>query len=152
MSNFLTDFLRRPGGVSDPFELMRREMERMMGDRYQALGPAFQPGFAPAIDVRSTETGLEITAELPGVAETDIALDLHEDLLTLSGEKKTEKEEKTDGRMVSERAWGSFSRTVRLPFAPEPDKVTAKFEKGVLTIAAPKPAEVAARTRRIAIG
>lgn len=152
MSNALTDFFRRPGGVSDPFELMRREMERMMGDRFPALGPAYQPGFAPAVDIRTTETGIEISAELPGVAEADIALDLDDDLLTLSGEKKVEREEKAEGRMVSERAWGSFSRTVRLPFAPEPDKVTAKFEKGVLTVAAPKPAGIAARTRRIAIG
>lgn len=152
MANFL-DLFRR-GGVTDPFEAMRRDIDRMFSERLPALGGLFGTnGFAPALDVKQTEGGIEVTAELPGVTEKDITLEVQDDVLTLSGEKKSEREEKGEGGILfSERSWGSFSRSVRLPFAPEPDKVTAKFENGVLKVTAPKPAEVAARTRRIAIG
>lgn len=153
MSNLLTEFFRR-NDVADPFEPMRRDMERMFADRWPALGRGFGNGsFAPALDVKTSETAVEVSAELPGMAESDIKLDLNDDILTLSGEKKSEHEEKTEaGAVISERSYGSFSRSVRLPWAPEPDKVTAKFDKGVLQVTAPKPAEVAARSRRIPIG
>jgi HSP20 family protein len=155
MANFLSDVFRRPGtGLMDPFEAMRRDMERMFSDRWPSLAAGFgTSGFAPALDVKTTDKAVEVTAELPGVAEGDIELELHEDLLTLRGEKKSSREEKGEGGAVlTERVYGSFSRTVRLPWAPEPDKVTAKFDKGVLHVSAPKPAEVATRTKRIPIG
>lgn len=152
MATFLTDVFRRNPAEADPFEAMRREMERLMGDRFPALTRA-AGGFAPALDMHATETGVEITAELPGVAETDVQIDLDDDILTLKGEKKSEREEKTDkGVIVTERSYGSFFRSIRLPWTPDPDKVTASFKDGVLTISAPKPAQIAARSRRIEIG
>ncbi|HEU0221874.1 MAG TPA: Hsp20/alpha crystallin family protein [Paracoccaceae bacterium] len=153
MPNYLTEFFRR-GGVTDPFETMRRDMERMFTERFPALGATFGgTEFAPALDVRTTDAGLEVTAELPGVTESDITLEIQDDVLTLKGEKKEEREEKApSGAILRERSYGSFSRSVRLPYAPEPDKVTAKFDKGVLHVTAPKPAEIAEKTRRIPIG
>jgi HSP20 family protein len=154
MASFLTDMFRRGTDVADPFEAMRRDMDRLFTERFPTLGRAFgNGGFAPALDVKATETGVEVSAELPGVTEGDISLDLHDDILTLSGEKKSEHEEKTaGGAVLSERSYGSFSRSIRLPWAPDPGKVTARFEKGVLHVSAPKPAAIAEKTRRIPIG
>ena len=154
MANYLPDFFRR--GTTDPFdpfESMRREMDRMFSDRFPGL--ARRDGehvFAPVLDVKTGDDQLEVTAELPGVSEDDISLELDDDVLTLKGEKKEDREEKTDeGAVLKERSYGSFTRSIRLPFAPEPDKVSAKFDSGVLKITAPKPAEVASRSKRIAI-
>lgn len=153
MSTFLTDFFQRgTKDPIDPFETMRREMDRMLSDRFPGFG-RFPGGYAPALDVSTGDDHVEITAELPGVSEDDVTLEIDDDVLTLKGEKKAEREEKTDGGAVlTERSYGSFYRSVRLPFAPDPDRVSAKFENGVLTVTAPKPAEIAARSRRIAIG
>jgi HSP20 family protein len=95
----------------------------------------------PRLDVSETDKELKIRAELPGVAEEDLSVELDGDLLTIRGEKKVEEEEKDERHHVVERAFGSFMRTIQLPFAPKPDQVQASFENGVLTIAVPKSAE-----------
>lgn len=103
--------------------------------------------------MHETPEGVEVTAELPGVAEDDLTLDLHDDVLTIRGEKKDEKEEKDEksGAIHRERTYGSFSRSLRLPFAPDPAKATASFDKGVLKISAPRPPEAQAKSSRIEI-
>ncbi|RMF41773.1 MAG: Hsp20/alpha crystallin family protein [Alphaproteobacteria bacterium] len=152
MATALTEFFRRDGSVLDPFEEMRREMMHMFPGRWADMPSLFKGGFVPVLDVRMKDDGLEVTAELPGVTEDDISLEINDDILTLSGEKKSEYKEKTEkGAVLMERSFGSFSRSVRLPFAPDPEKVKAAFKDGVLTVTAPKPEELAKRSRRIAI-
>jgi HSP20 family protein len=85
-----------------------------------------------------------------GIQDVELALD--DDLLTLSGEKKSEKTEEKEGVHLSERAYGSFQRSFRLPFAPDPAKVTARFENGVLSVMLPRPPEAKPPAKRIAIG
>ncbi|MEO1000191.1 MAG: Hsp20/alpha crystallin family protein [Pseudomonadota bacterium] len=153
MANSFLDLFGRPGSVaSDPFADMRRDFDRML-DSWRG-GQPLTTGFAPALDVTETESGVRVAAELPGLSEEDVALELHEDVLTISGEKKaeTEKTDEKTGAVLRERSYGSFRRALRLPWVPEGDGVQARFENGVLTVELTRPAEIAPKTRRIAIG
>jgi HSP20 family protein len=138
----------------DPFTHLQRELGRAVDDVFRGAGSvrgAFGGGFAPSLDVKETPQGLELAAELPGVAETDIDLSLDGDLLTLRGEKKQERTTEERGVHVQERSFGSFQRSLRLPFAPEPGSVAASFDKGVLRVTLPKPAQAQAKENRIPI-
>ena len=142
-------------GGRDPFFSFRREMNRLFDDVFGDVGmPAAQHwngGYlAPNIDVSETDGAVHVKAELPGVSEKDVDVMLDGDILTIKGEKKSEKEEKKENYYFSERAFGSFQRSIRLPFPAEADKVKAKFENGVLYIAIPKGKEQA-RVKRIAV-
>jgi len=94
-----------------------------------------------------------VTAELPGVDEKDLDVTLINGMLTVRGEKRTERDEQDKDKNwhVVERSYGSFSRAIPLPFDPDPAKVEAKFDKGVLRIHLPKPAEVAQKQQKIEI-
>ena len=96
-----------------------------------------------------------MTAELPGVDEKDLDVTLANGVLTIRGEKRTERDEqdkdKNKNWHVVERSFGSFSRAIPLPFDPDPAKVEAKFDRGVLRIRLPKPAEVAKKQQKIEI-
>lgn len=138
----------------DPFTQLQRELSRAVDDVFRGVGGLRAPfggGFVPNLDVKETAQGLELTAELPGVAENDIELSLDGDMLTLRGEKKEEKKSEEKGLHVQERSYGSFQRSLRLPFAPEPGSVSASFDKGVLHVTLPKPAQAQAKENRIPI-
>jgi HSP20 family protein len=107
---------------------------------------------APRLDVSETETEVRVEAELPGVDEKDIEVTLSNGRLLITGEKKQEKEEKKKDYHLVERSYGSFARSIGLPFAADPEQVKASFAKGVLTVTVPKPAEVKAKEKKIAIG
>jgi len=96
---------------------------------------------------------LKVTAELPGVDEKHLDVTLADGVLTVRGEKKTARDEQDKDKNwhVVERSYGSFSRAIPLPFDPDPAKVEAKFDKGVLHIHLPKPAEVAKKQQKIEI-
>jgi HSP20 family protein len=149
----LTPFGRRE--VMDPFTAMRREMDRMFEDltRGSSLGLAASAfgGLPVRIDVVETEGGLHVQAELPGVERDDIEVQLDDGMLTLKGEKKREEERKEKDYHLVERAYGSFMRRIALPFEIDPDRVEAKFDKGVLTISLPRSAKAEAQPRRIEI-
>src|SRR5258708_15518723 len=135
-----------------------REMERT-SDVFPRRGPL--AGFAglgegataPKIDVSESKDGLEVTAELPGVDEKDIDVTLSNGVLTIRGEKKTERDEtdKDKNWHVIERRYGSFSRTITLPYDPDSAKVEAKFEKRGLRGRRPKPAQNTKKEKKIAI-
>ena len=108
---------------------------------------------APRIDVSETKDAIEIAAELPGVDEKDVDLTLADGVLTIRGEKRTERNESNAGKNwhVIERSYGSFSRSIALPFDPDPNKTEAKFDKGVLRVRLAKPPEVAKKQQKIEI-
>jgi len=143
---------------SDGLGSLFREIEKTFDD-FSRRGPL--AGFAglgegataPKIDVSESKDGLEVTAELPGVDEKDIDVTLSNGVLTIRGEKKTERDEtdKDKNWHVSERRYGSFTRTITLPYDPDSSKVEAKFEKGVLRVRLPKPAEITKKEKKIAI-
>lgn len=129
---------------NDPFNLLQREVNRVFDEVFRGFpaasrGAAAMGGFAPTLDVRKTEQGLEIAAELPGMSEQDVDLNLEGDLLTLSGEKKEERKQEQSGMHLTERSFGRFQRAFCLPYSPDPSQVQARFDKGVLHITLPRP-------------
>jgi HSP20 family protein len=98
-------------------------------------------GSVPAVDVSKTDTLYEITVELPGMAPADVQVKLSDGLLTISGEKKSEKERKDEDAYVSERRYGSFLRSFRLPDDIVADKIEARYANGVLSITVPRRAK-----------
>jgi HSP20 family protein len=134
-----------------------REVERTFDDfsrRSLTRFAEFGDGFAmPRIDVVEGKDGIEVTAELPGVDEKDIDLTLANRTLTIKGEKKSERNEadKEKNWHFVERSYGAFSRSIALPYDPDPSKVEAKFDKGVLHVRLPKPADMAKKEKKIEI-
>ena len=144
----ISRFLNPQGGAvpqgNDPFSLLQREVNRAFDEVFRGFpalgrGAAGLGGFAPSLDVRETEQGLEIAAELPGMSEQDVDLRLEGDLLTLAGEKKDERTQDQGGLHLTERSFGRFQRSFRLPYRPDPNQVQAHFEKGVLRVTLPRP-------------
>jgi HSP20 family protein len=136
--------LPRPIGnrpqISDPFALIRSEIDRLFEDVGRGLYPSRSGDLVPRIDVSETDTAIEVTAELPGLEQKDVQIDFTDDVLTIKGEKKSEKEEKRKDHRVTERRYGSFLRALRLPPGTDPAKIEASIVNGVLTVKAPKPA------------
>jgi len=98
-------------------------------------------GSAPFVDVVDKEHSYEVTAELPGMDPSNISVKFSTGTLTMKGEKKEEKEEKGKDYVLSERRWGSFQRSFRVPTSIDEEKIEATFSNGVLTIVLPKSAE-----------
>ena len=96
--------------------------------------------WSPVTDVREDENGLNVSVELPGLSAEDVNVSVENGILSISGEKKEEKEEKDSEGIchLTERRYGSFERTFRLPRGVDSDKVKAKFENGLLSIDIPK--------------
>ncbi len=101
---------------------------------------------APAVDVTETEDAYQIAAEVPGVKSDDLTVELHEGVLTLRGEKKSEREETKEKARLLERTYGAFSRSFALPKDADPDRIDASFEEGVLTVRIAKQPEAKPRT------
>ena len=143
----------------DPFTAMRAEMDRVFNSffgrgfsRFPVLSRSDARGaVAPSIDVRETETAFVVEAELPGMDEKDVSVTLSSGVLTLKGEKKSEREEKEDDYHLRERSYGSFQRSFQLADIVNSDKVTATFDKGVLKVTLPKRPEVVNAEKRIPI-
>lgn len=152
--HFRPGFLTGNGGV-DPFRSLHRQMDRLFEDFSRDLHwPRFETASEmamPLIDVAETDDGLTVTAELPGIEEKDIEVDLTNNILTLKGEKKSETEEKKADYHFRERSYGSFARSIAVPFDVDPDKVEAGFAKGVLTVTLPRPPEAKRATRKIKV-
>ncbi|WP_406856076.1 Hsp20/alpha crystallin family protein [Alsobacter sp. KACC 23698] len=154
--NSLTPF--RSGGLlgADPFLSLHREMNRLFDDvmRGAPLAAAGGQGgstlIAPNINVSETDTEVRVTAELPGVTDKDIHVDLNDDVLVIRGEKKLEKKEDKENFHYIERSYGTFQRALQLPFPADPEQVKAHFENGVLTVTLPKNARQE-RARRIQV-
>ena len=142
-------------GDNDPFTAFRREMDRLFDSFGREVG---WPGgdnrsaaMTPSIDVSETESELKIDVDLPGVDQKDVDVMISDNVLTIKGEKKAEREEKKKDFHLVERSYGSFSRSLTLPFAADPDKAQANFKNGVLSITLPKPPEVKAKAKKVAI-
>jgi len=129
-----------PQGL-DPFNTLQREMGRVFEEVLRGFTGAGRGALVPSLDVCERGDRLEVTAELPGIAQEDIDLRVEGDLLTLCGEKKDSRGSDAAGVQLTERSYGRFQRSFRLPFSPDPGQVTARFEHGVLHVTLPRPAE-----------
>ena len=130
---------------------LRREMDRLWEDYFGAGRRGLQPmaEWAPAVDVSETGDRIVIKAEVPGIEVKDIDISLSGDVLTIKGEKKSEREETKEDYHLVERSCGSFFRSLKLPAAVEVDKIEAIYEKGVLTVTCPKKEGVKPKTIEI---
>jgi HSP20 family protein len=127
---------------------LKKEMDRLL-DRFAEPGWAELPSLGewePTVDVTEDKDAVTVKAELPGVEQKDIAVSLQDGVLTIKGEKRAEKEEKDKRYHRVERSYGAFVRSIRLPAAVEPGKVSAAFKDGVVTITAPKAPEAKGTT------
>ena len=140
-----------PELISDPFRVMRREMENTLRAFDQNSSTPDIGAGAPAINVAETRDAFEVTAELPGVDEKDIKVSLDDNQLVISGEKKVEGTKEEKNWHVEERSYGSFYRSMSLPFEPEDGAVDAHFDKGVLHLTIKKPAKAIKTTKTIDI-
>jgi HSP20 family protein len=105
----------------------------------------------PAVDIAETDKGFRITAELPGMKKEDVEVSVSQGLLTIKGEKREEREEKEKGYYLSERRFGAFQRSFRLPNQADADRIEAKFDNGVLTLTVPKSADALKSEKKIKI-
>lgn len=142
----------------ESFKSLQREIDRVFEDftgmmpwSGRARGEDGSWMLSPSIDVSETDKAVEVTAELPGVEEKDLDVSVTEDVLTIKGEKKAEKETQEKDYRVVERSYGAFHRSVTLPCEVEADKVEATFDKGVLTLKLPKSPQAKAKAHKIKV-
>ena len=109
-----------------------------LADPFRTFGSRLAEWVAPASEASGDDNAYRITIELPGVEEKDIALSAENGIVTLKGEKKTEREEKGETWFFSERQYGAFSRSFRLPPDADEGRVKADLKNGVLTVTVPK--------------
>ena len=142
-------------GFYDPYGEMNRLLDEIMGG---SAGPARSSGrqqgapteWAPAIDAVTKDSDVVILAELPGVKQEDVDITLHDNVLTISGERRAEQDEERGGYHIRERRYGSFRRSVALPEGIDESKISARYEDGVLEVTV-KGAAVAREPKRIEI-
>jgi len=132
---------------------IRQEMNRLFGTFFDSPAGAGDGGalrrWIPAMDLIEEDDRYVLRADLPGVREDEVHVELEDNVLTISGERKSEHEERKEGLYRLERASGSFSRSLTLPEGIDPDSIQARFDKGVLEVRVPKPEQ--RKPRRVAI-
>jgi HSP20 family protein len=136
---------------------LQQEMNRLFSTFFDtpAAGTAGGGGvrrWVPAMDLVETDDHFVLRADLPGMSESDVDLSLEDNVLTLSGERRTEREEQGEGFYRLERASGAFSRSLTLPEGVDADTIAASFDKGVLEVRIPKPEQRKPRKLQIAVG
>lgn len=146
-------------GEYDPFRDFQREMNRLFDDFLTDFPMTSHWGerdlpsaaFSPRVDVSETDKEVKVSAELPGMDEKDITVEMDDATLTVRGEKQEEKEDKGKNWYSREQSYGSFHRVIPLPTSVDGTKAKAKFKKGVLTVTVPKREEEQAKRKAITI-
>jgi HSP20 family protein len=133
-------------------QTIQQEMNRLFGSFFDAEStPIAASGrrWIPAMDLVEENGHYVLHADLPGVSEDDVKVELEDNVLTVSGKRDARREDKRDGYRRVERASGTFARSLTLPEGVDPDRIEAHFENGVLDVRIPKPQE--RKPRRVAI-
>jgi HSP20 family protein len=131
---------------------LQTEMNRLFNTAFDTPGGGNGGArrWTPAMDLVETDEHFVLRADLPGMTEADVSIELEDNVLTVSGERKAEHEEKREGFYRVERAFGTFSRALTLPQGIDPESVNASFSNGVLEVRVPKPEQ--RKPRKITIG
>ncbi len=131
---------------------LQNEMNRLFSSVADTPADAGAPlrRWMPAMDLVEQDDSFVLRADLPGMRQEDVSIEFEDNVLTVSGERRSEHEERKEGFHRIERAFGAFSRTLALPKGIDPEAITAGFDDGVLEVRIPKPEET--RPRRISIG
>lgn len=138
----------RDRSVASPFMSLQHEIDRLFEDFSRGFPTITGNGataLMPSMDVTETDKEIEITAELPGLEEKDVQINIADNILTIRGEKKAEKEQKDKNYRLVERSYGSFERTLELPEGVNADAIKANISKGLLKVTVPKPAPTQAK-------
>jgi len=128
--------------TGNPFTVMRRlseEMDRAFSGSWSGFGGGRTGVWSPAIDVTERDGKLQVHADLPGVNQDDVKVEVTGDSITIQGERKQEHEEKGKGFYRSERSYGRFFRSIPLPEGAKTDEARAQFQNGVLEVSVPVP-------------
>ncbi|MDP2711308.1 MAG: Hsp20/alpha crystallin family protein [Solirubrobacteraceae bacterium] len=139
-------------------DTLQGEMNRLFSTFFDtptnrgANGGAAARRWIPAMDLIETGEHFVLKADLPGIAESDVSIEVENNVLTVSGERKTEREDQHEGYYRLERSTGAFSRSLTLPEGIDAADVTAAFDKGVLEVRIPKPAQPQPQRVQIAVG
>jgi HSP20 family protein len=128
---------------------LQSEMNRLFNAAFDTPSGSQARRWAPPMDLLETEDQFVLRADLPGMGESDVKIELEDNVLTLSGERRSEHEANGEGFHRVERAFGSFSRSLTLPKGVDPEGVVAGFDRGVLEVRIPKPEQ--RKPRRIEI-
>jgi len=141
---------KRSGDIDNTLDSFRKNMDRVFDDFF-SLKPTtlFESEWLPTLDVEENDKAVHVKAEMPGINEKDLNVTLENNVLTISGEKKEEKEDNKKNYVLSERRFGSFSRSVTLPDGIKSEKIKAGFKNGILNIEIPK--EETAKPKKISI-
>jgi HSP20 family protein len=131
---------------------LQNEMNRLFGTVFDApaSGQSTMRRWMPAMDLIETDDHFVLRADLPGMGEEDVNIEVEDRVLTVSGERKAQHEVSKEGYHRVERAFGAFSRSLTLPEGIDAESVTASFDRGVLEVSIPKPEE--RKPRKISIG
>jgi HSP20 family protein len=149
---------RSEPSVPTLFTRLHNEIDRLFDDFSLArpsrsiFNLAALPEVMPAMELTEKKDRYEMSLEIPGMEEKDIDIECADGVLTISGEKRQESEETSEGYLVTERSYGSFKRQLTLPTDVNPDAIEAKYAKGVLKLALKKDKKAASRVKKIAIG
>ena len=135
---------------------IQNEMNRLFNSLFdvptRSTGGDAARRWIPAMDLVETSDHYVLRADLPGLSEKDVNIELESNVLTISGERKAERTEEKGGYHRVERAYGSFSRSLTLPEGVNPEAVQAKFDRGVLEVSIPKPEQIKPRKVTISVG
>jgi len=132
-------------------EALQDRINRLFGEPWIGSLTKTELAWAPAVNILEEENAVVVKAELPDMNEKDIEVKIDNNVLTIKGEKKMEKEEKKENYHLIESSYGSFSRSFSLPGNLDTDKATAKYEKGVLRITLPKKEEAKPKQIKIKV-
>lgn len=151
----LIPFREYEKGEWSPFKELDRMRHSVLKDLEYDLFGGFprrsMEWVTPRVDVSETDEAFIVSAELPGLDENDVEVELANQRLTIKGEKKIDREEKGKDYHRIERASGSFQRSIDVPYEASIDKVDATFKKGVLTISIPKPKQEKVKVKKITV-
>jgi HSP20 family protein len=133
---------------------IQSEMNRLFNTFFDTptTGGAPLRSWTPAMDVVETESDFVLRADLPGMSEADVSIELDDNVLTISGERKSDHQERHPGYYRVERSAGTFRRSLTLPDGVSPESVRATFDRGVLEVTIPKPEQRAPRKVQITVG
>lgn len=140
-------------GDENPVAALKQDMNRVLEKFLQRFGDLELPwgGGEAKSDVVETDNAIEVSIELPGMDMKDIEVAVSDDMLTIKGEKKIERQEEKKGYYLSERSYGVIYRAIPLPPGVDPDKAEATFKNGVLTIRLPQTEEARSKVKHIEV-
>jgi HSP20 family protein len=127
------------------FDQLRKEMDRAVTREGDESGSVVTSDWSPAVDIKEDENGFTIVADIPGVDPKDIDVHMENGMLTIKGERESEKKEEKEGYKRIERSYGSFYRRFSMPDSADADKIKAESKNGVLQITIPKQEKVQPR-------